>query len=336
MDNKLTTVTKQTLTQEEINTLVGSGIIPQGTPPSTIKLFAKVCAEKRLSPFSNQIHLIKRGDKFTIQTGIDGLRTIAYRTGLYAGADDCLYDEGLTKYQMIEKKRPKPTTATMTIYKLIEGQKVPFTASAVFSEYFPTNEKLSFLWNKMPYLMISKTVESLTLRKAFPDELSGVYAEEEMHQAEEITIEEDKKDNPYFQIRNAQTIDEIKKIWNANKPLQKDKEFIKAGEERKKELTPVAKAEAEQEEKELDEIIGVDPYQVCLKKLTDCITPNQTVAEYQTILKTDAYKQLTVEQKKLFEKDKEKFLKTFEVEDAEYEEVKEDKENPELFNKPKK
>ena len=320
MDNKLTTVTKQTLTQEDIQTLVSSNIIPAGTPPATIKFFAKVCYEKKLSPFSNQIHLIKRGDKYSIQTGIDGLRAIADRTGLYAGSDDCVYDEGLSHYEMIEKKRDHPVVAKVTVYKMVGKERVPFTASAIWNEYAPQQDAMKFMWKKMGFLMLGKCAEALALRKAFPDELSSLYTEEEMHQDEEITIEEDKKDNPYFQIRNAQTIEDLKRIWSENKSLQKEKEFVKAKEDRKKELTPVAKAEAEQEEKELDEIIGVDPYQVCLKKLTDCITPNQTVAEYQAILKTDAYKQLTVEQKKLFEKGKDKFMEKFDIEEADFEE----------------
>jgi phage recombination protein Bet len=175
------------LSTEDIQTLISASIIPQDTPVAVIKMFARFCAENELSPFKRQVHLIKRGERFTIQTGIDGYRSIADRTGRYAGNDDYLFDEGLSEYQhVVQKKGANPITATATVYKLVGNTRVPFAATARWIEYCPP-EGQNFMWKKMPYLMLGKTAEALALRKAFPNELGGVYTDEEMQQAGPIT-----------------------------------------------------------------------------------------------------------------------------------------------------
>ena len=161
------------LTEDDISTLVAANVIPQGTPAPVVKLFARFCSESRLSPFKRQVHLVgPRSGKFTIQTGIDGYRAIADRTGRYAGNDDPVFDD-----------EAKPTKATVTVHKMIGGQRCAFTATARWSEYFPGDTQ-GFMWKKMPHLMLSKCAESLALRKAFPDELGGIYTDEEMEQAD--------------------------------------------------------------------------------------------------------------------------------------------------------
>jgi phage recombination protein Bet len=149
-----------------------------------LQLFLYQAKRTGLDPLSRQIHFVKRQDKGTIQTAIDGYRLIADRTGKYAGNDDYVFDEGLPQYTHMQTGRGNPATATATVYKMVGGIRTAFTATAAWGEYAPANDKQAFMWKKMPYLMIGKCAEALALRKAFPAELSGVYTNEEMMQAD--------------------------------------------------------------------------------------------------------------------------------------------------------
>ena len=110
--------------------------VAKGANEQELELFLYQARRTGLDPLSRQIHCVMRnsrqGKTMTIQTGIDGYRLIADRTGLYAGSDDYLFDEGLTEYEHIQTGRKNPTTVTVTVYKMVQGQRVPFTASCLF------------------------------------------------------------------------------------------------------------------------------------------------------------------------------------------------------------
>lgn len=160
-----------------------------------LKLFLYTANRTGLDPLTRQIHFVKRmvsknvggqwvkEGQMTIQTGIDGYRAIATRTGELAGEDDVIFDS---------EDKDHPNKATVTVYRLVKGNRVGFTASARWEEYvqqyndYKTGEnKLGPMWKKMPYLMLAKCAASLAYRKAFPNDLSGVYTNEEMEQADQ-------------------------------------------------------------------------------------------------------------------------------------------------------
>lgn len=173
MSNKLAVATQpgemQAYSNEWVD-LVKRQIAPDATNDE-LKMFLYHCQKTRLDPLARQIYFQKRAGKMTILTGIDGYRLSADRTGLYAGSDDPVFDD-----------EDRPGKATVTVYKIVAGVRCPFTATARWDQYFP-GEKQGFMWNKMPHLMLSKCAEALALRKAFPQELSGMYVQEEMDQA---------------------------------------------------------------------------------------------------------------------------------------------------------
>ena len=173
-------ITHTTWTPEQ-SQLISSTIAPNCTADE-LKLFAYACQRTGLDPFSKQIYAIKRGGKLTIQSGIDGLRSIAERTGQLDGsATEWCGDDGIWSDVWLGSK--PPAAAKTIIYR--KGCSHPFTATARFADY---NAGGQGLWSKMPSVMIAKCSEAQALRRAFPADLSGVYSQDEMEQAETVTV----------------------------------------------------------------------------------------------------------------------------------------------------
>lgn len=158
--------------------LIKRTIAPDATPDE-LKLFFYDCQRRNVHPLDKLIHFSKRGGKYVPLTSIDYLRSRAADTGILAGIDDAVYIDSGTF----------PSQATVTVYRLISGTRCPFTATARWNEYCPKDEKQAFMWKKMPYVMIAKCAEALALRKAFPQQLAGLYANEELDQAQRPIIE---------------------------------------------------------------------------------------------------------------------------------------------------
>jgi phage recombination protein Bet len=170
--------------------------ICKGATDEECNQFAAECAEARLSPFRRQIYWIQRRERALVngewrwrtthstQVSIDGFRLIAQRSGEYAGQlgpQWCGEDE-----QWHELWRPSkglPTAARVGVLRT--NFEHPLWAVALFDDYAQRNKEgqPSAMWAKMPALMIGKCAEALALRRAFPQELSGWYAPEEMMQA---------------------------------------------------------------------------------------------------------------------------------------------------------
>jgi phage recombination protein Bet len=144
--------------------------------------FIKVCVDSRLNPFKRQIYAIKRSGKggpvVTYQTGIDGFRAIAGRTGQHVNTKIFWKAKGEDWVDFWEEDAP-PVAAKAEVYK--SGSPEPFVATARFKSYKVNTNPL---WNSMPENMIAKCAEALALRKAFPEDLSGLHSAEEMAQAD--------------------------------------------------------------------------------------------------------------------------------------------------------
>src|SRR3990167_1775313 len=112
---------------------------PDATP-AELQVFLYQAARTGLDPIAKQIYLVKRQGKMTIQTGIDGYRLTANRTGMMAGSDDPVFEDGPDGL---------PIKATVTVWKIAaDGQRYPYTATARWSEYQPSDMDApqAFMW----------------------------------------------------------------------------------------------------------------------------------------------------------------------------------------------
>lgn len=149
-----------------------------------VEVFFHQAKRSGLDPFRREIYMItrktKNGPKATIQTGIDGFYKIADRvtrqTGGTWGIPETLWCGPDGQWRDVWLERTPPAAAKVTVER--NGSR--FTTVATSAEY----NAGSPMWQKMPARMIAKCAEALAIRRAFPDDLSGLYTSEEMAQAD--------------------------------------------------------------------------------------------------------------------------------------------------------
>lgn len=162
-----------------------------------LAVFHHVCQRTGLDPFARQIHMIGRNSKnqrtnewetkYTIQTGIDGFRLIGRRAAdrahetISVEAPQWAHEDGSWR-DVWMPKWGLPIAARV----LLRRNGEPFTAVALFDEYKQTKRDggLTSMWAQRPAGQLAKCAEALAWRMAFPQDLSGIYADEEMGQAD--------------------------------------------------------------------------------------------------------------------------------------------------------
>lgn len=202
--------------------------------PDEFNLFIAVAQRAGLDPFRKQISAIvfnkNKPDKrrMSIITGIDGLRAIAARSNRYRPDENephITYDpdlKGPTNPLGIEK-----AVVRINIRDADGNEWRPVAGVAHWDEFAPISEEWAEgedgrrrktgkmvldtggNWGRMARVMISKCAEAQALRKAFPEDLSGLYEGAELDQARAADL------TPTEIIEATQVVDRLDRIGGA-------------------------------------------------------------------------------------------------------------------------
>jgi hypothetical protein len=150
----------------------------ENAPNAELAVFFHYCQAHGLDPWSKHVTMIKYGDKWTIQTEIDGFRYIgnreANKRGLKYGIAAAVYydtDGNRTPYWV----RPQEPPGMVEVTIVIDG--APFAGQAAYHEFVKLHPKTGEpmgLWAKMPANQTRKCAEAQAWRMAFPATFADV------------------------------------------------------------------------------------------------------------------------------------------------------------------
>lgn len=154
-------------------------------------VFLHQCQRTGLDPFSRQIMMIGRQErvpgtqnqwrtKWTIQTGIEGWRTIRDRAEKREGLRGIL--SRFTYYDLDDNERKvwtraEPPAVVEVTYTVVErgGREVPYTSQLRYGEYVQLKDGRPIAqWATKPVHMTEKCTEADVYRRAFPQDYSGI------------------------------------------------------------------------------------------------------------------------------------------------------------------
>jgi phage recombination protein Bet len=169
---------KLTYTLEELR-LMRETIIPKDVPEPEFKLLVHLSEVTGANIFLGQMHLVPRWNSrmgrnvYTPQLSVHGLSLLATQSKDFAGSDPCHY---------AYKQDGTLESASVTVYKLVQGVRCSFTGAAFFEEYVQRNNKgeVTGLWREKPRRMIEKCAYSNAVRQAWQEQTGGLYSDEEM------------------------------------------------------------------------------------------------------------------------------------------------------------
>ena len=188
---KVNPIIKRGISEAQWNTLKES--LYPGAKNTSIVMVWDYCKARGLDPMKKPAHIVpmevkdaatgKYEWRDVIMPGVYELRTTAQRTGEYLGHSSPVFGPQITCFGVTA-----PESCSMTFYRYHRsGVRVEFPVAVFFSEVVGTRKdkdtgklKANSRWERAPIQMLTKCTEAAGLREAFPDEIGGEHAEEEM------------------------------------------------------------------------------------------------------------------------------------------------------------
>jgi phage recombination protein Bet len=173
-------------------------IWPGARSAESIMLALAYCASRNLDPFKRPVHIVPvynsalRREVETVWPGISELLTVAARSREFAGVDEPREGPEETRTfegtdregKPISKTITFPLWASVTVYRMVGGVRVAFSAPVYWLEAYARQTFRSTvpndMWAKRPHGQLHKCALAAALRLGFPEDVGSDYAAEEM------------------------------------------------------------------------------------------------------------------------------------------------------------
>jgi phage recombination protein Bet len=174
-------------------------IFPSAKTAEGVLLAVRYCQARGLDVLKRPVHVVPMWSKAlgreieTIWPGINEVQITASRTGEYAGIDPAKFGPDITRvfqgrartesgWQDISVEVTYPEWAEVTVYRLVGGQRCPFSETVFWEEAYSraggaTSDVPTAMWIRRPRGQLLKCAKAASLRAAFPEE-AGYTAEE--------------------------------------------------------------------------------------------------------------------------------------------------------------
>lgn len=164
-------------------------------PAGIMAGFIAACARTGLDPTTRQIYAAIMSGKWTVLVGVDGMRVVAQRSKEYEGQTPVQWtrdgvtwvDAWLPELQGGQKDE-KPAAARVGILR--RGFREPLFQVVTWKEFGMEPRFKGDNWGTRPAHMLGIRAETHALRRAFPNDLSGLYTAEDFDtDAVDATVE---------------------------------------------------------------------------------------------------------------------------------------------------